>query len=66
MFEVKQQKCGDGTSLFIITKDGKRVNAFVADQKSDKEMQNWMKELNGDELKTEGSRRRKRISKKTS
>lgn len=65
MIEVMQQRCGDGTSLFVISENGKRIRAFVADQKSDKEMQKWLKELNGDELKKEGSRRGKRISKKT-
>lgn len=63
MYEVKQQNLGNGTSLFIITKEGKRFKAYVADSITDKELEKLYKELNKDELKKEGSGRRKRTSK---
>ena len=46
MFEVKQTRQGNGTSLFEIYKDGKRIEFFVADEKSDKEVEKWQKQLN--------------------
>lgn len=65
MFTVKQGLLGNGTSVFRVFEDGKQINAFVGDSKSDKEMEKWLKELNKDELKKEGSGRRKRTSKQT-
>lgn len=65
MYEVKQQNLGNGTSLFIITKEGKRFKAYVADSITDKELEKLYKELNKDELKKEGSGRRKRAGKQT-
>lgn len=65
MYEVKQQNLGNGTSLFMITKDGKRFKSYVADSITDKELEKLYKELNKDELKKEGSRRGKRTGKQT-
>ena len=49
MLKIEQQKRSDGTSLFkIVDENGKTKKAFVADPKTDKEVEKWQAELNGE------------------
>lgn len=49
MFEIKQQKLADGLSVFQILEDDKVKESFVAESKTDKEIEKWQAELNGTE-----------------
>jgi hypothetical protein len=47
MIEVKQERRGDGTSLFIEFEDGKKKTAFVAPSMTDAELEKKVNARNG-------------------